>query len=519
MGLHVLRLHRARGLLLATILFTIASCDRRPAGPVRAFSLMSSIPVPSFSPTATNNIEAHWVLALVYEGLTTATESGGVQPALAVRWTTANARRWRFHLRQGVVFHDGTPFRAQHVLDSWRSALAAPPGDATHPVSLDMIDGAVAFSRGDTSGVRGVRVVDDSTLDVTLTQPYSAFAAALTSGALSVRGPGSTADHVNGTGPWRHVRGAPGDTAYGFARNTAYWAAPVRSDSLRVVVISTAPQFRAALDSGRIDCLHGAESGLPLALRTDFAMRESAPHIAMMVTINHRHPLLRQPAFRAAMDLALDRVLLARAVGVDAPVLRRSMLAPGLVPWDTITEPMPAAVARARALLRDFPLADAPPLRIAWNAGDTTVAILQTLRDQLRAVGIRTELVLLRGNVAPAFLANRVDLHLWRWMQPYPEPDAMIHGMFHSASASGLGNSYAFSDSTIDRAFDAERMMPVGPRRDSMVVALGRDLYARHPAIVLWYGSMVTGSSRRVTRCPSALYMPRYDSVGVTAAP
>ena len=38
-----------------------------------------------------------------------------IQPALAKSWTSKNAKDWTFSLRQGVKFHDGTPFNAAAV--------------------------------------------------------------------------------------------------------------------------------------------------------------------------------------------------------------------------------------------------------------------------------------------------------------------------------------------------------------------------------------------------------------------
>lgn len=57
-------------------------------------------------------------LGHVYEGLTKRGKDLSIQPALAERWEQPEPTRWRFHLRQGVKFSDGTPFTADDVLFS-----------------------------------------------------------------------------------------------------------------------------------------------------------------------------------------------------------------------------------------------------------------------------------------------------------------------------------------------------------------------------------------------------------------
>ena len=507
--------HPFRPLLLAFVSMLFATaCERAPTRSARSLGLLSSVPIPNFLPTSSTQMELQWFTMLAYEGLTAPTPQGGVVPALAREWRSDDGLHWRFALRSGVTFHDGTPFRAQHVLDAWRTVLRAAPGTAEHMTLLDVVEGVQAFNRGEATDISGLRAVGDTAIEITLVRANAAFPAVLAANSLSIIGPGGSATRINGTGPWRLPRGVPRDSLYAFARHERYWGAAPKFDSLRFVVVRDLPELNRALEAGTLDCVYAGESGMPLALRTDFAMKASPPHVSALLTLNHRNSLLRQPAVREAIHLAIDRRALARALELDAPIMRTSLLAPGLVPWDTVTEALRADPARARALLAPFRVERAAPLRIAWFQPDTVYPVLQTLRNQLAAVGIRTVVKAVPDNAAPAFLDNTVDLQLWRWASPYPAPDAMLLGMFHSKAASGLGNTFAFADPEVDSLFDRERAMPAGPARDSAIVAIGRVLFERRPAILLWYAGMMTASSKRVTECPSGLYANRYTDIG-----
>ena len=65
----------------------------------------------------TNNINQ-----LIYEFLLTRDKNLKLQPALAESWTAVNPTTWRFKLRPGVKFHDGTPFTADDVVFSFERA-------------------------------------------------------------------------------------------------------------------------------------------------------------------------------------------------------------------------------------------------------------------------------------------------------------------------------------------------------------------------------------------------------------
>jgi peptide/nickel transport system substrate-binding protein len=67
----------------------------------------------------TNNINS-----LVYEFLLARDKKLGLVPALAESWTQVNPTTWRFKLRAGVKFHDGTPFTADDVVFSFERARA-----------------------------------------------------------------------------------------------------------------------------------------------------------------------------------------------------------------------------------------------------------------------------------------------------------------------------------------------------------------------------------------------------------
>ena len=68
----------------------------------------------------------------VHESLVGRDAQFRLEPALAVSWEQREPKRWRFKLRPGVRFHDGSPMTADDVVFSLQRALA-PPSQPPRP--------------------------------------------------------------------------------------------------------------------------------------------------------------------------------------------------------------------------------------------------------------------------------------------------------------------------------------------------------------------------------------------------
>jgi peptide/nickel transport system substrate-binding protein len=79
----------------------------------------------------------------------------GLAPALATKWTQTSPTVWRFDLRQGVKFHDGTPFTADDVVFTFKRAA-----------------GEGSDMKGYTSAIKEVRKVGDGAVEIETNSPY-----------------------------------------------------------------------------------------------------------------------------------------------------------------------------------------------------------------------------------------------------------------------------------------------------------------------------------------------------------
>ena len=87
-------------------------------------------------------------LANIYEPLVRHDRDLKLEPSLATSWEQTSPTVWRFHLRSGVKWHDGSPFTADDVL-----------------FSLHRIQSATSAMRAPMSMVKEARKIDDLTVN------------------------------------------------------------------------------------------------------------------------------------------------------------------------------------------------------------------------------------------------------------------------------------------------------------------------------------------------------------------
>ena len=191
----------------------------------------------------------------VYESLIERDKGMNLAPALATKWMQQSPTVWRFELRKGVKFHDGTPFTADDVVFTFKRAA----GDGS-----DM--------KGYTNPIKEVRKVDDLTVDIETTAPYPILPDTLTTLGMMSRkwceenkaekpvdrrkGIENTASFkANGTGPYRLKERQPSVRTV-LVKNFTWWGkAEGNADEVVFTPIGNDATRVAALLSGETDVM------------------------------------------------------------------------------------------------------------------------------------------------------------------------------------------------------------------------------------------------------------------------
>src|SRR5215813_1747136 len=168
-----------------------------------------------------------------------------VGPNLAVSWKNLDDTTWEVKLRQGVKFHDGTPFTSKDV-------------KATFDRVLDPAKKMIA--RGNHAKIKGVEIVDDYTVRFKTDGPYPLFVERLTAQVMEsekvIREKGDEwmNEHPVGTGPYKLVRWNR-KQEHLMVRNDDYWGPKPYYKYVRVRIIPEQATQIAELLSGGVDII------------------------------------------------------------------------------------------------------------------------------------------------------------------------------------------------------------------------------------------------------------------------
>jgi peptide/nickel transport system substrate-binding protein len=407
---------------------------------------------------------------VIFESLVQLDTSGAAKPLLATSWTMSpDGKVWTFKLRDGVKFHDGTPFDADAVKFSLDRVRDPATGSLSGPSFLGPID--------------RVEVVDRLTVRLTYTKPYPALLDGLETGYLAIVSPTAArkfgkefGQHPVGTGPYVFESWTRGQQVI-LKRNAAYAWAPAHAKHqgpgyLDTITFRFIPEHQtrlAAFERGELDLMGRAPGPDVGRLRED---KRFVVHLNMFkgepteFLINASKSPTNEVAVRQAMLYAINRASVVKAVtfGISTPAY--GPLKPSIWPyWRGVEEMYRHDPAKARELFDKAGWKPGPDgirvkegkrLSTIVNVKDDPQALdmLQLMQADLKQVGMDLE-------IRPMALAASEDLARkgengltfmdWRGTDP-----DILTLQFHSKNIGGWNFGH-LKDPALDKLLDDAR--------------------------------------------------------------
>lgn len=394
---------------------------------------------------------------MVAEGLVTLNKDGTISPALAISWTQPDPQTYDFELRQGVTFHDGTPFNAEAVKYNFDRLFDEATQSPRASSRLGMVE--------------SVEVVDEYHVRIRTKYPFAPFLANLGAhGITAIESPAAMeaaglADYGTqpvGTGPFRLVEWVQGSHLI-FEANDDYWDGRPYLDRVEFRIVRD-PSTRAVLL--RTGEAHFAVEVAP----TEFESLDAEPNITAEVVPLENSIFFEMSNIQEPFDD--PRVRQAACYAIDAPAIVQSVLLgygeanPGVLAassWahDASIEGYPYDPERARQLLAEAGYPDGFTT-VFWHStgrfpGDVQVA--QAIQAFLMQVGIRAELRTgdltawagaMRGE-APDRPGAPMYLRSWGITG---DPESQITVLYHSKNWGLSGNYARYRNERVDELLD-----------------------------------------------------------------
>ncbi|WP_027780021.1 ABC transporter substrate-binding protein [Paraburkholderia caledonica] len=392
------------------LLVSLSSSSASAQTPVRGGTLNFVVtPEPTalvdLATTATNVLK---VSPKVVEGLLEYDFRLQPKPSLATSWEISDdSRKYVFHLRHGVKWHDGQPFTSAIVAYSLQTLRQVHPRAKT------------TFAN-----VTAITTPDPYTVVIALSKPAPYLIKAFSSSETPIvprhlyEGTDPLTNPANnapiGTGPFRFVKWVRGSYVE-YARNDDYWdKAKPYLDKIVVKIITDPAARTVAFEDGSIDL--SGDTPVPLS---DLARLKNSPKLALdsrgyefqagvtRIEFNLDNPVLKNLQVRQAIASAIDREVIRKVIFYGYPTPLASPIIPTNPYYDPAPTPYPYNVEHANALLdaAGFPR-KADGTRFALTVDPLPIGELPTrtaayVKSALARVGIA---VTVRSQDLPAYL-------------------------------------------------------------------------------------------------------------------
>jgi peptide/nickel transport system substrate-binding protein len=430
------------------------------------------------------------IIGLVYEGLVADAADGDVAPLLAERWETPDPLTYRFTLRAGLRWQDGSPLTAADVAANCR--FLADPKRACP--SLE------AFAR-----IEAIQTPDDRTIVLRLREPFAPFLNKLTRPIVPARliDPADLAEQPIGSGPYRLVEFRRGERVV-LEANPGYRDGPPAIARLEFLVAANETTRLLRLQKGDLDLVQNAVPPYALKFASELpgrtALREPGINYGYLgFNLADPRGIVSNLKVRQAIAHAVNREQLVQALLYGQARLATGLLAPGNWAYEPDAPTYPFDPARAKALLDEAgfpdPDGDGPQPRFAISYKTSTdklrMRIAEALARQLADVGIRLERRSLEwGAFFEDVKSGNFETYTLIWVGVI-DPDHLYYA-FHSSMQPPKGaNRGRYVNADVDRWLEAARRTSDRDERRRLYGLAQKQIAADCVYVSLWWADNI----------------------------
>jgi len=373
-------------------------------------------------------------------------DSMNVEPQLAESWKVSDdGLTWTFKLRKGVKFHDGYPFNAQAVYDSFARVVFK-----EHPYNSY---GQWKYPSLSLGPVKDIKVVDDYTIALITDKPYAPLLNNLALWLCPILSPKAMADykekigqHPVGTGPFKFVSWTKDDQIV-LERNNSYWGEKAKVNKIILKSIPEPSARLMALQSGTVDIADDLDPD-------SIALVKKNPKIAIIerpsvnvgyLAFNTEKPRLKDPNVRQALNHAVDKETLIKSIFAGLAIPAKNPFPPSIWSYNDAIKPYEYNPEKAKKMLAeakfDFNAEIelwAMPVSRAYMPEPVKTAEL--IQAYFAAVGVKAKIVRHEWGAYISKVNNgEHDMCMFGWLGGNADPDNFLYGLLSADTAKTPG--------------------------------------------------------------------------------
>ena len=388
----------------------------------------------SLDPIIPSDNGSIWVIYQMFDQLTTVNEdSSGIAPSIAESWEISpDGTLYTFAIRQGVMFHDGSPMTMEDVVFSLERVFD-PKGSG-----YSFLFGPVA----------SVKAVDDTNIQITLKEPFTplldnlnVFPASIVPKAAVEADAEAFAQNPVGTGPFKLQEFAKGRQVH-LVKHDGYWK-PDRPHLDEVVIPYVTD------DNTRILRVQGGEVDAAVAIPyAQIDQLDAQDDIDVQIEelfrfdgmwLNHAKAPLDDVKVRQALNYATDKEAMLKSIFFDKVEVANHMM-PKMKYWRDDVSAYEYDPERAKSLIAESKAADGFKIPIVIPTGDVIIQqIAQIVKESYADIGVDVQITNLDIGTAYTNFSgfNYTAGANWYITSDVPGPDELAAIQFDYSATSG----------------------------------------------------------------------------------
>lgn len=390
-----------------------------------------------------------------------------IVPSLAKSWTISDdGLTYTFQLEEGVKYSNGADLTASDVLYSIRRMLSYEK--ALNDDIYDIIEGAEAFQNGEAEEISGFEQISDYEFSITLTQPYAAFLACLTTPGASILDEETTetaGDQFGldpavtiGTGPFIFESWEV-NAEMVLVANPDCWSGAPACDGIVMKIVPDESTQRMMFENGEIDLLDldNAASQMEYFLNNEQYADQivSGTRVGInYIGLNEKVEALSNVLVRQALQRAVDRQAILEALYAGRGNVENGIFPHGLIGYNPDLPEIPYDVEEAKALMEEAGYADGFSMELCYSSesSQTTKDLLEIVAAQWAQIGVQASVVEVdSGSYTDQRAAGELDAYTGEWSADFNDPDNFIYTFFGNLENTETRGLFYSNEEVINR--------------------------------------------------------------------
>ena len=483
---------------------------------------------PTLDPHLTTDNISGSIVNEIFGGLVTLTPDLEPVPDLASRWeVSSDGTVYAFHLRSEAKFHSGKAVTAEDVRWSLERVTDPATGSPVAEQYLSDILGVKEKINGQAQTIRGVRVIDDRTIELTIDAPKAYFLAKLTYPTAFVVDPENVeADpenwtrKPNGTGPFTLAEYVVGERLV-LARFDEYHLGPAFLDKVDFILSGGNAMIMYENDEihltgvGLADLERVKDPSEPL----NFDLHQAPPSFSTSyIGMNVEIPPLDDPKVRQALNYTINKEAINSAVLEGLMVPAKGIIPPGFPSYSEGLRGYEYNPEKAKQLLLESKyganLEEIPliTLSISGSFGADLPLDMEVMLKEWEELGLRVEIQQTEwATYLQDLHGRRYQMFRIGWGADYPDPENFLDILFHSKSDN---NHTGYNNSLVDSLLERARVERSREARFALYNQAEQIILDDAPWIPLWHSGernvLIKSNVKDYLLTPMALPKYRY---------